>query len=121
MIPKDSLYSFFENGDIIDYEKSFLASYNSANQYVFNNISGIITYMYDAKVNGLASDPDWLAKHEDWNKVVVIPVSLTLNSSDQVVKIVHDMSLTSTRLVGGSENMNGPIKLSVIYSKFNHE
>ena len=31
------------------------------------------------------------------------------------------MSLTSTRLVGGDDNPNEPIKLSVVYSKFNHE
>ena len=30
----------------------------------------------------------------------------------------HQMTLSSTRLVGGSENPNGDIKLSVIYSKF---
>lgn len=35
MIPKDSLYSFFENGDIVDYQKSYVASYNSSyNNYV---------------------------------------------------------------------------------------
>ena len=48
MIPKDSLYSFFENGDIVDYQKSYVASYNSSyNNYVFNNISSLITYMYN--------------------------------------------------------------------------
>ena len=60
MIPKDSLYSFFENGDIVDYQKSYVASYNSSyNNYVFNNISSQITYMYNIKKEGLAANPNW--------------------------------------------------------------
>lgn len=122
MIPKDSLYTFFENGDNVDYKKSFIATYSSStNQYTFNNISGMITYMADIKKKGLAENSNWLNEHPDWNRVVVIPVSVTTNSSSQIVKIVHDMSLTSTKLVGGSENPYEPIKLNVIYSKFNHE
>lgn len=122
MIPKDSLYTFFENGDNVDYKKSFIATYSSStNQYTFNNISGMITYMADIKRKGLAENSNWLSEHPDWNRVVVIPVSVTTNSSSQIVKIVHDMSLTSTKLVGGSENPYEPIKINVIYSKFNHE
>lgn len=127
MIPKDSLYSFFENGNIIDYQRSFYASFDTdsshrnTNTYTFNNISALITYMYNSKRDGLASDPNWLANHEDWNKVVVIPVTVTTNSSQQIVKVVHDMSLTSTRLVGGANNPNAPITLSVVYSKFGQE
>lgn len=122
MIPKDSLYTFFENGDNVDYKKSFIAIYSSStNQYTFNNISGMITYMADIKKKGLAENSNWLNEHPDWNRVVVIPVSVTTNSSSQIVKIVHDMSLTSTKLVGGSENPYKPIKINVIYSKFNHE
>lgn len=81
----------------------------------------MITYMADIKKKGMAADPDWQTKHPDWNKVVVIPVSVTTNSSSQIVKIVHDMSLTSTKLVGGSENPYEPVKLNIIYSKFNHK
>lgn len=122
MIPKDSLYTFFENGNNVDYKKSFIAIYSSStNQYTFNNISGMITYMADIKKKGLAENSNWLNEHPDWNRVVVIPVSVTTNSSSQIVKIVHDMSLTSTKLVGGSENPYEPIKINVIYSKFNHE
>lgn len=128
MIPSDSLYSFFENEDIINYQNSFYASFDvdanatrNYNTYTFNNISGMITGMYDLKNNGLASDPNWLANNKNWNKVVIVPISVTTNSSNQILKVVHDMSLTSTRLVGGDDNPNDPIKLSVVYSKFNHE
>lgn len=125
MIPLDSLYSFFENENVVDYQKSFIATYgaeSSYNSYIFNNISGMITYMYNNKQAGLASNPNWLSdeKNKNWNKVVIIPVTVTQNSSGQIVKVVHDMSLTSTRLVGGSESSNGDIKLNVVYSKFRH-
>lgn len=115
MIPKSELKSFFENEDIVDYKTSFLAVYSSAsNSYTFNNISGMIAYMADLKKNGLAND-------SDWNKVVIIPVTTTTNTSGQIVKVVHDMSLTSTRLVKGDGTENSPLKISVVYSKFNHD
>ncbi len=122
MIPLDSLYTFFENENVVDYERSFIASYDtqsSYNSYIFNNISSLITYMYNNKQAGL-SNPNWLAENKNWNKVVIVPVTVTMNSSGQIVKVVHDMSLTSTRLVGGSESQNGNIKLNVVYSKFRH-
>lgn len=117
MIPRDSLYTFFENGDIIDYKKSFYAAYSStSNDYTFNNFSSLITYLSNAKNQGLAADPNWLSTHPNWNKVVIIPVSVTTNTSGQIVKVVHDMSLTSTKIVKGT--VDKPLKLNVIYSKF---
>lgn len=121
MIPRDSLYSFFENENVVDYKKSYLASYvSSSNTYTFNNISGLITYLADVKDKGAAANPRWIEEHENWDKVVVIPVTVTTNTSGQVVKVVHDMGLTSTKLVKGEEGSSSPLKISVIYSKFNH-
>lgn len=76
------------------------------------------------KAKGIAGDPNWTAKNPNWNKVVVIPIStttVTVNNVESIVKVEHDMSLTSTRLVGGSANPNEPVKINVIYSKFNHK
>ena len=118
MIPADSLYSFFENNRIADNKTSYLTTYNSSrNSYTFNNISGLI--------NALAKKKD--IKEENWNKVILIPVTATysnITSSSgatyQVLdKVTHDMTLSSTRLVGGEQNPNTPIKISIIYSKFN--
>lgn len=116
MIPKDSIYTFFEHNKSIDYQTAFYAQYKSTdNTYTFNNISGMISFMKNIKNSGKASN--------DWNKVVIIPVSLSTSTDSYtqmttINKVVHDMSLTSTRLVGGSNNPNGDIKISVIYSKF---
>ena len=47
MIPKDSIDSFFENGDVVNNRNSFYASYSSSttNGYTFSNISNLITAM----------------------------------------------------------------------------
>lgn len=51
LLPKDSLKSFFRNGDIIDNRTSFYATYNTINKntYTFSNISNLITAMYKNK------------------------------------------------------------------------
>ncbi len=110
MIPKGEIHSFFELGKVADYKTSFIASFNSTyNTYTFNNIGSLIKYLGK---NADRSTPDW-------NKVVIVPVTVTVNSTTgELTKVAHDMSMTSTRLVGGSQNPYSPLKISVIYSKF---
>lgn len=135
MIPKDSLNSFFENMEMYNNRTSFLASYagkSSTNGYTFDNISNMITSM---------AAIDKQKRSANWNKVVLIPVTLSStsnsstnnsysyyyyyyygnsssSSSSTVTKISHDMSLTSTKLVKGTNDDNSPLKLNVIYSRF---
>ena len=110
MIPKGQLRSFFESNSLPDYKSSFLATYTkSTNTYTFNNIASMISYMDKHRTGS------------DWNKVVLIPVKAsytTVSTSTVLTSITHDMSLTSTKLVGGPGNPNSPIKIGVIYSKF---
>ena len=110
LIQKDSLYSFFEHKRVADYKTSFLATYDRANNsYTFNNIGSVI------KVTKLKKDAGKLSK--DWNKLVVIPVTTsyyTINQTQILTKVAHDMSLAGTKLVGGSNKQT----LSVIYSHF---
>lgn len=129
MIPKDSLYSFFENNDIYNNRTSYVANYSSStNAYSFSNISGIVNAMAAIDSNNRSAD---------WNKVVLIPVTVTTtstsnsssyssiyyyygysgSSSTSTTKVSNDMSLSSTKLVKGTES-NSPIKLDVIYSRF---
>ncbi len=110
MVPLDSLQSFFEHGNKNDNRTSYTVSYSSASNasYTYQNISNLLTNMYKNK-----------GKTNDWNKVVLIPVSLktaTIDGSTVVTKVNHDMGLTSTRLVRGTTA--APIKLKVIYSRF---
>ena len=124
MVHKDSLYSFFENKTMYDYKSSFYAALSSTNTYSFNSIGNIITLMARQKAEGLKSDPDWVAKHPDWNKVVLVPVSTTVkyssdyygNTTSTVSAVGNQLGLSSTKLVGGP---NSPIEVKVIYAKFN--
>lgn len=117
MIPRDSLYSFFENGRVTDYRTSFISTYGkpTANAYTFSNISGLITHLNSMKTAG---GTGWTASHPNWNKVVLIPVTVTTNSTGTITRVVHDMSMKSTKLAGGTGNPHAPLEISVIYSKF---
>ena len=118
MIPKDSINSFFENGDVVNNRNSFYASYSSSttNGYTFSNISNLITAMSKKK-----------GSSENWNKAVLIPITVSTvveNNSTMISKMTHNMSLTSTRLVKGTNETTSdgkpasPIQIKVIYSKF---
>lgn len=110
LIQKDSLYTFFEHKRVADYKTSFLATYDRANNgYTFNNIGSVIKAMARNKATGKQS--------ENWNKLVVIPVTTsyyTFNQTQILTNVVHDMSLSGTKLIGGSNKQT----LSVIYSHF---
>jgi hypothetical protein len=124
MVERDSMYTFFEQGKLPDYRQSFLSSTESSaytNTFTFSNISNLVRHMLEQKTEGMKANPNWVAEHPNWNKVVIIPVtvsSYTSNNVAYVARVSHDMSLSSTRLVGGSENPYDDIRVSVIYSKF---
>ena len=113
MIERDSLYTFFEKNNVTNNRTSFLADYNATlNTYSYNNISSLINHMYAIRNNG----------SKNWNKVVLIPVKISSvrtssYSSATVTGINNEMGITSTRLVGGSQNSHWPVRISIIYNK----
>ena len=120
MVQKDSLQSFFEKSKLADNRTSYTASYSSTgtykNAYTFQNIANLVSAMYKNKGKG-----------ENWNKVVLVPVSIitvTQGYTTVITKINHDMALASTRLKRGvittdsSGKETSPIQIKVIYSKF---
>lgn len=129
LLPKDSLYTFFEKGKLIDNETSYMAQYSSTyNSYTFYNISNMVRNLQMIKENGLKSDPSWMTKHPNWDKVVAVPVNATYTSSSSsyygtssstLTKIDNNMSLASTKLVRGNGDSDNII-MSVIYSKFSN-
>lgn len=116
MIEKDSLTHFFESLKVTDNKTSFLSNYNAQNNvYAFSNVSSLITAMWNQKKRGEKEDSEWLAKHPNWNKVLLVPVTYTTSSSSTTpTRIEHNMALTSTRLEGGAT----PIDVKVVYAKF---
>lgn len=120
MLPKEKMHSFFEKNELPDSKTSYYAAFASAtNTYSFNNISNLLTLMWNEKQEGLKQNANWLVEHPDWNKVVLVPVKLSVNASTYAVtSCEHDMSLNSTRLVGGSNNPNDPVQINIVYAKF---
>ena len=123
MVQKDSLQSFFEKSKLADSRTSYTTSYSRTgtykNAYTFQNIANLVSAMYKNK-----------GKSENWNKVVLVPVSIitvTQGYTTVITKINHDMALASTRLKRGviTTDSNGketsPIQIKVIYSKFKEE
>jgi len=119
MVMKDSLISYFEKGNVPDSKLSYLTTFNSSyNTYSFSNISNLVTSLWNMKQKGLKNDPNWVANHPNWNKVVLVPVTYTTTSTSTTpVSVSHDMSLTSTRLKRGTAS--NPIEMNVVYAKFN--
>jgi hypothetical protein len=83
--------------------------------------------MKDAKTKYMAThqgttDEQFEALFPNWNKAVIIPVTISYitdqyTNEETVTRVTHNMSITSTKLVGGKDNPN-VIKMSCIYSKF---
>ena len=129
LVQKDSLYSFFENNRVPDNMMSYITGYNKSdptssvsdgntNTYTFNNLSVLITSLWNIRKEGLSKDPQWEQHHPNWNKMVLVPVTFTTNTSSTITNVHHDMSLTSTRLVGGPDNPNAPIRIDAVFAKF---
>ena len=123
MVQEDSLKTFFEGNNVPDQATSFYANYNyinstwnGTNTYNFANIASLITKVWEKYQEGIKNDANWEQKHPNWNKVLLVPITYESGSSTNAQ---HDMSLTSTRLVGGPNNPYEPIKISVAYAKFN--
>ena len=118
MLPTDSLKVFFEEEKEFDYKSAFTASLTTTNSYDFSNIGNLITLLSENKKKGMASDPDWVNKHPNWNKVLLVPISVTNTNNSQsssVTVIENQMGLQSTKLIGG---VNTPIEVKVIFAHF---
>ena len=75
------------------------------NSYTFTNIAPLIAQMNKDRNS---SDPDW-------NKVVLLPVKTSVNSSGRVIALDIDLSMASVKLMGGPDN---PLGITIIYSSF---
>lgn len=119
MLRKCDMYSFFLNNKMYDNNTSFASTFDSSsNKYTFSNISNLIKYCNKEYETGTANDSDWESKNPDWNKVVLIPISTTSDSSTgSTISISHNHTITSARLQGG----NTPIAIKIVSSKFSNE
>lgn len=129
LIRKAEIDLFFKDNKLTDGVSSFLTSHTSStNQYTFSNITKLINACIADKEKG----SEWLAKNPDWDKVVLIPVLVTYDSSSSsgygspnVIGIQHDLKPGYVRLKGGlkgspdhgNDDAN-KLKLEVISTNF---
>lgn len=123
MVRKGEWHEFFKKHKVADGRTSYTTAFNSVyNTYTFTNICRLISYckqeyqeMDERHRKGEIDDKTWNEYLQDWDKVVLIPVTTSTNTSGALVSVTHDLGLGSIRLVGG----NNKINMQVVYSKFN--
>ena len=129
MVPKKQLYTFFEERKVADGIESYVTTFNREyNSYTFNNISQLIVKCQNNRKQGAGIQPEdspqtcqnkyqiWEKENPDWNKVVLVPVTTTYNSSGTLSRVRNDLGLKSVKLSGGD---TGNISISIVYSRFN--
>ena len=145
LIRKQDLKSFFEDNKVRDNITSFTTTHNAfaTNQYVFSNIARLVTTCINEKQAAKKAAKDkagsswnetewektWNKENEDWDKVLLIPVSITYDNSTNssgnktMTGIQHDLKPGYAKLKGGPEEENGkvksPLKIEVTYTSFN--
>lgn len=115
MVPKADMYKFFENNQVPDGRSTYYATFSSSyNQYDFSNIAYLVNTLRSRKRN----NPTGYNRDSDWNKVVLIPVTMitqTINYENTIVSVRHDLQMGFAKLKGNKDKL----ELKVIYSKFN--
>lgn len=135
LVRKSDTYKFFEQNSLYDNVVSFYTSFDSkTNTYSFNNIAQLVQRCINEKVQGEKSDPNWVANHPDWNKVVLIPISVTREQTNtssyssiysyyygystqqeaQIIQVQNNLDLSSVRLVGGKDKL----RMQILYTTF---
>ena len=127
LVRKSEMDGFFEKNKLTDNVTSFYTTFNSTyNSYEYSNIARLIIHCENER-------QEWMTAHmaqystaeeamkayesqfPDWDKVVLVPVKTIKDSNNNIVNYRHDLSLNSTRLVGGDDT----ILIKVITSAFN--
>ncbi len=124
MVPKDSIYSFFEKEKLPDNKLTYsTAITKGTNLYTFSNISTLITQLAKTKEDNVKKyGPQWLNEHPDWYKVLLVPVQAIMTAvsgTSTISGYEQSIGITGTKLVGGKNNPYDPVKLDIVYGKFN--
>ena len=130
MLQLDKVESFFEKNSAPDYITSYLATYNSVQKtYSFNSITSLINYIYTTMKPAITNADGsvnkdkvkaYIEAHPNWNKVVLIHVSVTYTTSNytsSVSSLSNSLNISSVRLIGGEKSKFAPVTVNVKYSK----
>ena len=89
---------------------------NTKQKVKLRSLAMTLRPIFQVGKEGISKNSNWEAENPDWNKIILIPVSTTKDSNGEIVKINHDISISSVRLRGGTEYK---IPLYTITSTFN--
>jgi hypothetical protein len=116
MIRKSKMEAFFADNKTVDTDEAIYTTISSNDStYTFNNIATIVKAMKQERAEGVAANTNWEQENPDWNKVVMIPVVRTYDSSSNLISVNPSLAMSSTKLVRGKDN---EIALQVIYSRY---
>ncbi len=136
LVRKQDADSFFSGNKLADNVTSYLATHNSSNKYVFSNIARLVTACLGEKNEAKEAagsswdEAAWEAGHPDWDKVWLVPVSLTYDSNGMsssstpgIIGIQNDLQPGYAKLEGGPQTnaageLANPLKLEVTYTSF---
>lgn len=111
MVRKKDMYDFFEKNELYDNVTSYFAeltqSGETANTYTYANIAPLITYCMN--------ETEEEKQHEDWNKVVLIPIKTETDSNGNVTSIKSNLDMESACLMGSEKT---PVKMQVLFTTF---
>lgn len=132
LLRKQEMHTFFEENKLADNITSFIATQNAfgVNQYVFPNLTRLVNTCLNEKAEAKKkAGGNWTAEEEkkweeenDWNKVVIIPVTIQYDNSsnNNLISIQHDLQPSYVKLVGGNPEKEGSLlDLQVTYVNFN--
>ena len=126
LLRKKDMKTFFEENKLADNLTSFIATHNNVatNQYTFKNIARLVTTCINEKKTAKEkAGASW--NEEQWiddNKVLLIPISVTYDSSSStptMTGIQHDLAPSYAKLKGGDPNAGGnKLEIEVTYTTF---
>lgn len=131
LVREKDMDTFFEENQLTDNVTSFIATHNgvATNQYTFSNIARLVsTCINELKAAKAAAGSSWdaarwKAENPEWDKIVIIPVSITYDStssSSTMTGIEHDLKPAYARLKGGDPEQGGTsLQVEVTYTSFN--
>lgn len=123
LVRKSEMYSFFEEGQVPDTQTSFLSSYDSSsNAYTFNSLNRLVRTIFSEIGPEIDKGEDawnqWKQDNPDWNKVVLIPVTLETDSQGSTIGVENDLSVNAAKLYGVAEDApeSEKIQMEVIFT-----
>ena len=113
LLRKSELKDFFEQNKTYDNKTSFLGTYDSStNSYTFSKLNRLISSIFSEIRNNAEKD-------ENWDKILLVPVSTETDAEGNIIGVSHDMEVNSARLFGGTSEDSEELEIEIVYTNPN--